>query len=320
MAADLSQAISEKYEKLERLGEGTYGIVHRALHKPSNVIVALKVLKLESSGLNGIPMSSLREISLLMGLRHQNIVRLIEVGCAVGNITMVFEYCEMDIRAYCRQHGPLENFHLMATCYQLLQGLAYSHSTLLIHRDIKPQNILVNLGKRGLPPRIKLADFGLARNFIPPCYTHTHEVITIWYRAPEILLGCDRYSTEIDIWSLGCVFAEISKNTPLFPGNSEVGTIFKIFGTLGSPTAETCPELETWKEWNRFPRFRGNKLLTPFLKSMGPLGADVLRATLTYDPRNRPTCVELLRYPWFQELKPSDVYGPGDHKIVDHLS
>eukprot|EP01018_Ginkgo_biloba_P020448 Gb_39785 [translate_table: standard] len=136
--------------------------------------------------------------------------------------------------------------------YQILRGIAYCHSHRVLHRDLKPQNLLIDRQSNAL----KLADFGLARAFGIPVRTFTHEVVTLWYRAPEILLGSRHYSTPVDVWSVGCIFAEMVNQRPLFPGDSEIDELFKIFRVLGTPNEETWPGVTSLPDFkSAFPKW-----------------------------------------------------------------
>lgn len=166
------------------------------------------------------------ERSLLKELNHPNIVKLLDVIHTENKLYLVFEFLHQDLKKFMDASAltgiplPLIKSYL----FQLLQGLAFCHSHRVLHRDLKPQNLLINADGS-----IKLADFGLARAFGVPVRTYTHEVVTLWYRAPEILLGCKYYSTAVDIWSLGCIFAEMVTRRALFPGDSEIDQLFRIF-------------------------------------------------------------------------------------------
>ena len=193
-----------KYQKLDKLGEGTYGVVYKARDIKTHEIVALKKIRLENED-EGIPSTAIREISLLKETNHPNIVRLKEVVHEDHKLTLVFDYLEYDLKKYMDHIGSsLPTQTVKSFLYQMLLGIVYCHSHRIIHRDLKPQNLLIDTSGC-----VKLADFGLARAFSIPIHTLTHEVVTLWYRAPEILLGQKEYSLPVDIWSIGCIFAEM---------------------------------------------------------------------------------------------------------------
>ncbi|XP_074900673.1 cyclin-dependent kinase 3 isoform X2 [Buteo buteo] len=198
-------AFQEVFQKVEKIGEGTYGVVYKARNKRTGQLVALKKIRLDSET-EGVPSTAIREISLLKELKHPNIVRLLDVIHSQKKLYLVFEYLNQDLKKYMdsSRTGELPLSLVKNYLFQLLQGVSFCHSHRVIHRDLKPQNLLIN--EAGA---IKLADFGLARAFGVPLRTYTHEVVTLWYRAPEILLGCKYYSTAVDIWSIGCIFAEM---------------------------------------------------------------------------------------------------------------
>lgn len=219
----------EKYQKIDKLGEGTYGVVYKAECKESGSIVALKRIRLDNEE-QGIPCTAVREISLLRELRHPNVVRLLDILHTERKLTLVFEYLESDLKRYLETEasGPdaaeRTRLHLAPIFLrQLLQGLAYCHAQLVLHRDLKPQNILVS--RRG---ELKIADFGLARTFSAPVRSYSSEVVTLWYRSPDVLLGNRFYSTNIDIWSVGCIFAEMVTGKPLFQGTDSTDQLHSI--------------------------------------------------------------------------------------------
>ena len=174
----------ERYQKLEKIGEGTYGVVYKAKDRISAEIIALKKIRLEAED-EGIPSTAIREISLLKELQHANIVRLYDVVHTEKKLTLVFEYLDQDLKQYLDHcEGGLETGILKSFLYQLLRGVGYCHHHRVLHRDLKPQNLLIN--REG---ELKLADFGLARAFGIPVRSYTHEVVTLWYRAPDVLMG-----------------------------------------------------------------------------------------------------------------------------------
>ncbi|XP_067843925.1 cyclin-dependent kinase 2-like isoform X1 [Heptranchias perlo] len=198
----------DNFQKVEKIGEGTYGVVYKAMNKVTGEMVALKKIRLDAE-MEGVPSTAIREISLLKELNHPNIVKLLDVIHSEKKLYLVFEFLNQDLKKYMDSAPPtgLPLQLVKSYLFQLLQGVAFCHSHRVLHRDLKPQNLLINDAGA-----IKLADFGLARAFGVPVRTYTHEVVTLWYRAPEILMGCKFYSTAVDVWSIGCIFAEMEKS------------------------------------------------------------------------------------------------------------
>ena len=169
-----------------------------------------------------------------------------------------------------------------------------------MHRDLKPQNLLID--KEG---NIKLADFGLARAFGLPVKTLTHEVVTLWYRAPEILLGQKAYSTPVDIWSIGCIFSELAQKRPLFAGDSEIDQIFKIFRTQGTPTESHWPGALKLPDFKAsFPKWKAQPL-TKQVDKLDAVGMDLLQSMVALDPAKRISARMALRHPYFDDLDKS---------------
>ncbi|KAF4622005.1 hypothetical protein D9613_009298 [Agrocybe pediades] len=184
--------------------------------------------------------------------------------------------------------------------HQLNSGLLYCHSHRILHRDLKPQNLLIDSHDN-----LKLADFGLARAFGIPMRTYTHEVVTLWYRAPEVLLGSRHYSTAIDMWSVGCIFAEMAmQGAPLFPGDSEIDQIFKIFRILGTPNEESWPGVSQLPDYKAtFPQW-SRQDLSRIVTTIDEAGLDMLKRTLTYDSAKRISAKRALTHPYFADYTP----------------
>jgi cyclin-dependent kinase 5 len=258
----------QKYEKLEKIGEGTYGTVFKAKNRETQEIVALKRVRLDDDD-EGVPSSALREICLLKELNHKNIVRLCDVVHSEKKLTLVFEYSDQDLKKYFDScNGEMDPDIVKSFMYQLLRGLEFCHSHNVLHRDLKPQNLLIN--KNG---ELKLADFGLARAFGIPVRCYSAEVVTLWYRPPDVLFGAKLYSTSIDMWSAGCIFAELANaGRPLFPGNDVDDQLKRIFKLLGTPTEDTWPGVTQLPEFKPYPMYPVNtnwQVIVPKLNSKG---------------------------------------------------
>jgi len=194
----------------------------------------LKKIKIEHCD-EGIPSTAIREMSLLRELSHPGIVNLLDIVHGENKLYLVFEFFNLDMKKYLdKKMAPMSVPHVKSIIWQVLQGLLHCHQRRIMHRDLKPSNLLIDEDEK----RVKIADFGLARSFGLPLKSYTHEVVTLWYRAPEVLLGSKVYSTGVDIWSLGCIFFELAHRKPLFYGESEIGQIFKIFKCLGTPSED----------------------------------------------------------------------------------
>lgn len=300
--------IHERFTRFEPIGSGAYGVVYKARDKQrENSVVALKKVKLnnDETDEDGVPSSSLREIGLLKDLRHPNVLRLLDVQICETSLYLVFEHLDLDLKKLLERHKnglpPLLVKHYM---WQLLLGLAYCHAHRVLHRDLKLQNLLVD--KKG---NIKLADFGLARSIGLPIRTYTHEVVTLWYRSPELLLKTTHYGPEVDLWSLGCIFAEMQTNRILFPGDSEIDQIYRIFRTLGTPDDESWPSFRDMPEYRCFAKTKGRGV-EAYIGDKDPHAVDLLSRFLTYDPVSRISAKEALNHSYLEgatEIDPSTI-------------
>lgn len=290
------------YEKLEKVGEGTYGVVYKAKDLKTNKIVALKKIRLEMEE-EGVPSTAIREIALLKELsRHPNVVTLLDVIHANQKLHLVFEFLDQDLKHFLdSMKDLLSPLMVKSYMYQLINSVAFCHAHRVLHRDLKPQNLLIDQAGA-----LKLADFGLARAFGIPVRTYTHEVVTLWYRPPEILLGYNQYSTPVDVWSIGCIFVEIVTKRPLFTGDSEIDQLFKIFRILGTPNEETWPGVTDLPDYRpHFPQWEP-KSLKDVIPQLDPLGLDLLSQMLQYEPGKRISAKKALEHPYFDELRQSD--------------
>ncbi|XP_069756832.1 cyclin-dependent kinase 1 [Narcine bancroftii] len=293
----------DDYVKIEKIGEGTYGVVYKGRNKTTQQIVAMKKIRLESEE-EGVPSTAIREISLLKELQHPNVVCLQDILMQDARLYLVFEFLSMDLKKYLDSLPSREMMDQMLVksyLYQITQAIAFCHSRRVLHRDLKPQNLLID--SKGV---IKLADFGLARAFGVPVRVYTHEVVTLWYRAPEVLLGSARYSTPVDIWSIGTIFAEMATKRPLFHGDSEIDQLFRIFRTLGTPNNDIWPDVETLPDYkNTFPKWKAGNLSQ--VKNIDQNGQDLLAKMLIYDPPRRICAKQALHHPYFDDLDKSSL-------------
>ncbi|RSH94520.1 Cyclin-dependent kinase catalytic subunit [Saitozyma podzolica] len=300
----------DNYTKLEKVGEGTYGVVYKARDVTTGNIVALKKIRLEAED-EGVPSTSIREISLLKELsKDDNIVKLLDIVHSDSKLYLVFEFLDLDLKRYMDSIGDKDGLGpnmVRKFTYQLIKGLYYCHAHRILHRDLKPQNLLINkegnLKLADLDARAELTvtDFGLARAFGIPLRTYTHEVVTLWYRAPEVLLGSRHYSTAIDMWSVGCIFAEMAMRQPLFPGDSEIDEIFRIFRVLGTPDEDVWPGVSALPDYKAtFPQWNAVDLKGA-VKGLDDNGLDLLRQTLIYDPARRISAKRALQHAYFAQ-------------------
>ncbi|KAL7719298.1 Cell division protein kinase [Entamoeba marina] len=277
--------IEKNFSILNKLGEGTYGVVFKASKKQSfHQYVAIKQSK---GGTLDVFLSSstLREIALLKQLNHPNVISILEVINDNG-INIVFDFYSTDLGKLLEERS-LSKKETKTILYQILNSLKYIHSLCIIHRDIKPQNILLTKDLN-----VKLTDFGLATQITIPNRSLSTEVITLWYRPPELLYGTINYSYEVDLWSLGCVYGEMVKNEPIFRGYTTQTQLEKIFGTLGKPKGKLYQNLPYYGMYKiseyKTQRILGNKNEENLIKKL-----------LNYDPTTRITADQALHHQLF---------------------
>ncbi|CAL1270123.1 unnamed protein product [Larinioides sclopetarius] len=293
---------SESYIKLEQLGEGSYATVFKGFSELNNKVVALKEIRLQPE--EGAPFTAIREASLLRGLKHANIVTLHDIIHTRETLTFVFEYVHTDLSQYLERHpGGLHPKNIKLFMFQLLRGLAFCHQRRVLHRDLKPQNLLISeVGE------LKLADFGLARAKSVPSRTYSHEVVTLWYRPPDVLLGSTNYSTSLDMWGVGCIFVEMITGKAAFQGMKDtMDQLDKIFRVIGTPTDDT------WDGVTQFPNYKPQKFGHYAPQSLSAAfpriteinqGENLAHSFLQLQPRLRISATEALRHIYFDELPP----------------
>ncbi|KAK0167942.1 hypothetical protein PV327_001791 [Microctonus hyperodae] len=305
---------SEGYIKLEQLGEGSYATVFKGYSHLAEQVVALKEIRLQEE--EGAPFTAIREASLLKELKHNNIVTLHDIIHTRETLTFVFEYVHTDLSQYMEKYGSggLDPRNVKLFLFQLLRGLAYCHRRKVLHRDVKPQNLLISeVGE------LKLADFGLARAKSVPSHTYSHEVVTLWYRPPDVLLGSTEYSTSLDMWGVGCIFVEMLTGVPTFPGvRCTYDQLDKIFKILGTPTEETWPGV------SRLPAYKPHRLAFYPIRKLGLSfpklydvtdGDNVASSLLQLNPDDRIDAEEALRHSYFASL-PRKLYELPDDVLL----
>ncbi|KAG6472598.1 cyclin-dependent kinase B2-1-like [Zingiber officinale] len=296
----------DAYEKLEKVGEGTYGKVYKAREKATGKIVALKKTRLPEDD-EGVPPTTLREVSLLRMLSiDPHVVRLLDLKQDQNKegqtiLYLVFEYMDTDLKKYIRSirqsHEMMPPMTVKILMYQLCKGISFCHGHGVLHRDLKPHNLLMDRKTMML----KVADLGLSRAFTIPLKKYTHEILTLWYRAPEVLLGATHYSTPVDMWSVGCVFAELVTTQPLFAGDSELQQLLHIFRLLGTPNEEVWPGVSKLANWHEYPQW-SPKDISSAVPGLDPNGLDLLSKMLKYEPSKRISAKKAMEHPYFDDV------------------
>jgi len=294
----------DSFTKLEQVGQGAFGTVWKAVDRESNDVVALKRVRMENER-EGFPITALREMKIMSTMNHENIVKLKEIVASrvsadtlnKGSVFMVFEYCPVDLTGLLEcKSVKLRETHVMCIMKQILTGLHYAHLNGVLHRDIKLPNILISA--QGI---VKLADWGLGRPYRGDGGKYTNRVVTLWYRAPELLLGETKYSSAIDLWSVGCVFAELMASVPVFPGKDEGSQLKMIFELCGHPSATS------WPEWTSLPlawllavpASAAEPQLSTRFAWMRPAALALLCRLLDCNPASRISAMDALDAEWF---------------------
>ncbi|AAS53390.1 AFR019Wp [Eremothecium gossypii ATCC 10895] len=296
--------ISSEFQLKALLGEGAYGIVCSAVHKPSGEVVAIK--KIEPFERTLFSLRTLREIKILKHFQHENIISIYDIQKPASfdtfnEVYIIQELMQTDLHRVIATQ-PLSDDHIQYFIYQTLRGLKALHGSGIIHRDLKPSNLLLNANCD-----LKICDFGLARiehggaaDLEHPQAGMTEYVATRWYRAPEVMLTAAQYTKAIDIWSSGCILAELFMKRPLFAGKDYKHQLMLIFELLGTPQGDDLAAVKSRRAREyiaTLPRYR-RASLRAVIPHANPLGLDLLQRMLVFDPRRRITAADALRHPY----------------------
>jgi len=289
----------DRYQYSTRLGEGISSVVFKALDRQRNEHVALKTIELENEE-EGVPSTALREIAILNRLHHPNIIGLRDVVHHEKKLVIALEYVKWNLRQYCDQFELMPSI-IQNIMRQLFDAINYCHENNVVHRDLKPHNILI-----GENQQIKLADFGLSRELGIYVRTCTSEVVTLWYRSPDVLCGNQHYGKSVDMWSLGCILAELASPeiSPPFSGSDPRDTLRKIFELLGSPTPDNWEQAETFENYAQitadFEHYEPEPLEEKYPK-LTPNGLDLLLQCWRYDHTRRIKAPEAMKHPYWDD-------------------
>ncbi|KAK1266525.1 Mitogen-activated protein kinase 4 [Acorus gramineus] len=311
--------IDTKYVPIKPIGRGAYGIVCSSINRETNEKVAIK--KINNAFENRVDaLRTLRELKLLRNLRHENIIALKDVMMpthrrSFRDVYLVYELMDTDLHQIIKSSQALSNDHCQYFLFQLLRGLKYLHSANILHRDLKPGNLLVNANCD-----LKICDFGLARtgkNGKDGGRFMTEYVVTRWYRAPELLLCCDNYGTSIDVWSVGCIFAELLGRKPIFPGTeclNQLKLIVNVLGSISEADLGFIDNPKARKYIKSLPYSPGTPLARLY-PNADPLAIDLLQRMLIFDPSKRISVSEALTHPYMSPLYDPNMNPPAQVPI-----
>ncbi|KAI9674516.1 MAG: TFIIH complex serine/threonine-protein kinase subunit kin28 [Caeruleum heppii] len=304
LAEQLNEETRRKYVKDKKLGEGTYAIVYLGhLKDDPNALVAIKKIKIIADYHDGLTMDAIREVKYLQELSHPNIIALHSVfSSKAQNLNLVLEFLPLgDLEQLIRDTDGVRYGAADVKAWMGMLGRAvwFCHASFVLHRDIKPNNLLI-----AADGEVKLADFGLARSFSDPYPNMTHQVITRWYRPPELLYGARHYSGAVDVWSMGLVFAELILRTPFLPGNTDMHQLDLICQAIGTPTENNWPGVSKLPDFisvaaEHIQPLRGLEYYLSLFGTAGDVGVQLLMSMVSLDPRRRPSAQAVLRHGWW---------------------
>ncbi|KAL1514225.1 hypothetical protein ABEB36_003514 [Hypothenemus hampei] len=298
----------ENYKVIGRAGEGAHGYVFEGLDLRTNRTVALKKISINPE--LSIPKNTIREICALRALKNKNIVKLFEVTSTGSAVVLVMEFLPCSLQEILKKID-LNLSQIKSYSKMLLKGVRFLHFNHIMHRDIKPANLLIS------PRRIlKIADFGLARIYDGQTRQYSHQVATRWYRAPELLYSSKSYTPSIDMWSVGCIIAEMVNKTPLFPGETDIEQLAIVLSTLGTPTEENWPDLKELPDFNKISFTSGpGKPWRVILPLADTITLDLIKKIIIYDGSKRLTAQQALNHSFvIEEPKPARLQDMPDPK------
>mmetsp|Transcript_7575 Transcript_7575/g.8702 ORF Transcript_7575/g.8702 Transcript_7575/m.8702 type:complete len:318 (+) Transcript_7575:153-1106(+) len=295
--------LRQRYRVKEQIGKGAFANVYAGFDREEGKDVAIKRV-LHKPGSPGVDWSALREVKLLLEIHHPNVVRLVGVFAQNQHINMVLEYCPLDLEKIIKSESTLiRDGDIKAYIQMALKGIKACHDNWILHRDLKPENLLI-----GVDRQLKVADFGLARVIGQEKPNLTDEVVTLPYRSPELLFGARVYSGAVDIWSIGCIFAELLVREVVFPGVDTLDQLGKIFYTMGTPTETDWEGVESLPKFVRYDPCKRRPLNERF-RAADEDTLDIIGKMLTLDPNKRPSAAEALEHPYFTNgIKPTLIY------------
>ncbi|KAI9668314.1 MAG: TFIIH complex serine/threonine-protein kinase subunit kin28 [Bathelium mastoideum] len=330
MAEQLNENEKRKYVKDKKLGEGTYAIVYLGHHRTSpSTLVAIKKIKVQTEFKDGLSMDAIREVKFLQELAHPNIIALHSVFSSKNqNLNLVLEYLPLgDLEQLIKDTSNVAYglSDIKAWMGMLSRAVWFCHARFVLHRDIKPNNLLI-----AADGEVKLADFGLARSFADPGAPMSHQVITRWYRPPELFFGARHYGGAVDVWSMGAVFAELILRTPFMAGGTEMDQVYLIGQAVGTPTEENWPGVSKLPDYVSVDKkdvvpLRDRNYFLGLFGTAGGQGVDLLMKMLVLDPRKRVTAKQILHHEWWtSEPKPTKKEnlpkkGGGEKKMAEEL-
>ncbi|CAI5722716.1 unnamed protein product [Hyaloperonospora brassicae] len=294
------------FKNLGIKNKGTEGTCIKCCQRSTGKILAMKKARVFPKG-EGVPYYMLRELAVLKGIKHDHIASLELISLAKDELHVFFPYVDKTLHEVINPTGDpsggrvLSETVIRKLLHQLLDAIAYCHRRGVLHRNLKPKHLLINAPDTETlsDATLQISDFALVRATGIPRRTYTMEVVTLWYRPPEILMGVRGYSSAVDIWSVGCIFAEMAQGKPLFTGISEIDQLFQIFSKLSTPTSETWPGFSSLPNYHfEFPHWKRRPLNRLFPR-ISDLGIDLLTKLLVYNPDQRITAEDALRHPYF---------------------